>query len=213
MSVRTNASLLLAVLAVSSFVLVGCSTGGDDTAAGDTSSSAASQAPVEETPSATPTATAASGVQKVSGEKITDDQMGHVVQADEIVRSFPWSDAQSGLADRDDNEQVLVHVGVTAGTKFYSGVDCSSLAVFAHGKHESWESQGTTPVIEDEMQAAGYPALQRVEDGDSGEGWCAYSVTDPSDQLDFVYKRNAAAANDGTVITKKDFVVELQPAS
>ncbi|WP_295792191.1 hypothetical protein [uncultured Microbacterium sp.] len=39
----------------------------------------------------------------VTSDKIVDDQMDHTVQADKIVRNFPWSSAQSGLADRDDN--------------------------------------------------------------------------------------------------------------
>ncbi|PZE37145.1 MULTISPECIES: hypothetical protein [unclassified Curtobacterium] len=173
-----------------------------------------SQAAEQQTPSPTPSSKpAASGEVDVTSDKITDDQMGHTVQADKVVRNFPWTSAQSGLADRDDNEQVLVHVAVTAGEKYYSTVDCLAIRVQAHGSTESYTSQGTTSVVEDAMKAAGYPALTKVDQGQSGEGWCAYSVADPSDVLDLEYQRNAAASNGGTQITAKDFYAPMTPVA
>lgn len=208
-----HVSLVVAGLAIASLALAGCSSGGsDEDAAAPAPSRTAAAEQSTPTPAASKTA-AASGVVTVTSDKIVDDQMGHTVQADKIVRNFPWSSAQSGLADRDDNEQVLVHVNVTAGDKFYSTMDCLPIRVQAHGSTETYTSQGTTSVIEDEMKAAGYPALESIDQGESGEGWCAYSVTNPTDVLDLEYHRNAAASNDGTQITEKDFYAPMTPAS
>lgn len=210
-----HVSLAVAGLAIASFALAGCSAGGSDddrAAAPESSRPATTEA---STPTPTPTATgsaAAPDVVTVTSEKIVDDQMGHTVQADQVVRAFPWTSAQSGLADRDDNEQVLVHVDMTAGDEFYSTMDCGSIRVQAHGSTESYTSQGTTTVIEDAMQAAGYPAFEPIDQGQSGEGWCAFSVTDPTDVLDLEYVRLAAASNDGTQITAKDFYSEMVPS-
>ena len=202
-------------ITVVTVALAGCSSQSGDSAPSKAAAKPSqSQAAEQQTPSPTPTSeAAASGVVDVTSDKITDDQMGHTVQADKVVRNFPWTSAQSGLADRDDNEQVLVHVAVTAGDKYYSTMDCLAIRVQAHGSTESYTSQGTTSVVEDAMKAAGYPALTKVEQGQSGEGWCAYSVTDPSDVLDLEYQRNAAASNDGTQITAKDFYAPMTPVA
>lgn len=207
----------LAFIAIASLALAGCASGGS--AGDDADAPSPSRSAAASTPTPTPTATedaaadaAPSGAVTVTSEKIVDDQMDHTVQADQVVRDFPWTSAQSGLADRDDTEQVLVHVAVTAGSKYYSTVDCGTLRVKAHGNTESWTSQGTTTVVESEMQAAGYPPLEAVDQGGSGEGWCAFSVTDATDTLDLQYVRVAAASNDGTVITAKDFYSEMVPA-
>lgn len=209
---RKHVTVAITGIAIASFALVGCSAGGsgdDDSAAAKPSRTAAADRATP-TPSATESATA-SGEVAVTSEKIVDDQMGHTAQADRVVRDFPWTSAQSGLADRDDNEQVLVHVTMTAGDKFYSTMDCGSIRVQAHGSTESYTSQGTTPVIEDAMEAAGYPAFASIDQGQSGEGWCAFSVTDPTDVLDLEYVRLAASSNDGTQITAKDFFSEMVP--
>ncbi|MET3637924.1 hypothetical protein [Curtobacterium oceanosedimentum] len=206
-----HVSIAVAGLAIASFALAGCSSGGSD----DASAPAPSRTAAAEQSTPTPTASkpaAASGVVTVTSDQIVDDQMGHTVQADEIVRNFPWSSAQAGLADRDDNEQILVHVKVTAGDRFYSTMDCLPIRVQAHGSTETYTSQGTTSVIEDDMQAAGYPALESIDQGESGEGWCAYSVTNPTDVLDLEYHRNAAASNDGTQITEQDFFSVMTPS-
>ncbi|WP_171898826.1 hypothetical protein [Curtobacterium sp. UCD-KPL2560] len=211
---RHHASLAVAGIAVVAFALTGCSTGAADRADDDRPTTTRSAAASTPSPTASATGDAvASGAVTVTSDKIVDDQMGHEVQADQVVRKFPWTSAQSGLADRDDDEQVLVHVTVTAGTKYYSTVDCGTLRVKAHGRTESYASQGTTTVIEDAMRDAGYPPLEKVDQGQSGSGWCAFSVTDPTPTLDLEYVRVAASGNDGTQVTAKDFYAEMVPTS
>lgn len=109
-------------ITVVTVALAGCSSRSGESAPSKAAAKPSqSQATEQQTPTPTPTSeAAASGVVDVTSDKITDDQMGHTVQADKVVRNFPWTSAQSGLADRDDNEQVLVHVAVTAGDKYYS---------------------------------------------------------------------------------------------
>ncbi|RYJ05336.1 MAG: hypothetical protein EON52_12100 [Actinomycetales bacterium] len=195
-------TLVPAAVAAAALLLSGCG-GSDDS---ESSTKTTSAAPTEEATTEATEAPASSGEVAVTADKITDDKLGHTIQAEAIVRSFPFPESMSAVEERGDTELVLVKVKATAAEKYYASVTGGDFRVGP--KDAELPATQTTSTVETEMKAAGYEPLEDVKPGTSGEGWVAFAVRDASDPLFFTYKRLAYNGGD---IPEKEFVVELTP--
>lgn len=143
----------------------------------------------------------------VKAEVLTDDVLGHTSTATAIVRNFPFPETMAAVADRGDTELVLVKLKITAGEEFRASVTESDFRILTS---DSKEPNSSTSAPHEAMKAAGYPPLEKVSPGASGEGWVAFTVTDATDELILQYKR---LAYNGGEIPEKTWETLLTPMS
>lgn len=170
--------------------------------------------PKADTAESDDTAAEPTGLIPVTAETITDDVLGHTITATDIVRGFPWTSEQTAFSDRPGAEQILVKVHVTAGDRFFSTMDCSSLRMVAEGVPSDTyptSSNVALPSLAEAMTAAGYPPLAAVDQGEWETGWCSFAMTDPSPVLDLEYLRLAYGTNFGENIEERTWTVALTP--
>ncbi len=149
---------------------------------------AASAATADATPATSDAA--AQPVKTAINKTITDPLMGDKIVINSVVRNFPIPDRLPAI--QDDHEFVLVNMTLTAGTKFYAGVDARSMRIVTDDGTATNLANG---VVNPEMTKAGYVPLpdERVEPGKNGTGWVGFLVASVgSKTLTLRYTRSAA---------------------
>lgn len=145
------------------------------------------------------------------GETIEDTDMGDTIEVLLAVRDFP-SEEQAEVID-EGGEVVLLEVKVTPGQEYGGLISIGNFEISWDDGADFWNNQ--TRMIEDEMNAAGYPPLEDVSRRDGGEhtGWVAFFPQERADTYLLQYSRSGAEVI-GSDETIDEFVTELEiPAS
>lgn len=145
------------------------------------------------------------------GETIEDTDMGDTIEVLSAVRDFP-SEEQAEVID-EGGEVVLLEVKVTPGQEYGGLLSIGNFEISWDDGADFWNNQ--TRMIEDEMNAAGYPPLEDVSRRDGGEhtGWVAFFPQERADTYLLQYSRSGAEVI-GSDETIDEFVTELEiPAS
>ncbi|MFI5663637.1 hypothetical protein [Streptomyces sp. NPDC051684] len=210
----TTVPVLCAVLAGGG-LLTAC--GGDsDSGSSDAAAEPSTSAPAETTsPSAEPSASAeavdddaaAAGKPTAVNKSINDDVMKQKATVLKYVDGFqPSAAAKAKFSALEDEKVVLVQVKVTASSKYYTSFGPTS---FRLTKTANGIDQASTTILDDEVAAAGYPALEDAKTGKSSTGWIVFTPSKDLDKLVLRYKRLAAKGSDGATIEAKNFDVPL----
>ena len=181
---------------------------GDGASAGASGSSAAATTGTTGTPqSASAAPTAPSGPIGLD-TTVHDNGLGHTIEFEEAVRSFPAPKSSQALVDQGD-ELVLVKVRVTAGEKYYVTVGQDDFVFGVEGSQYPGMSMATDD-IKKAMRRAGYPPLADVDAGQTGEGWVAGFVRPAGSPQAYVgYRRLAYHVSGGGSIPAKTWKVTL----
>ncbi|WP_291278158.1 hypothetical protein [Galactobacter sp.] len=122
---------------------------------------------------------------KASSDKGTDSVLEHSFEATGIALGF------KGSGDRVDppgnNKYVAIKVKATAGTKYSNGLSCTA---FKLQDDKASTPKGSYSLVKDRLEELGLTPFETVRRGETGEGWCAYYLENPTkDNLTLVYSR------------------------
>jgi hypothetical protein len=203
----------VAALIACSTILTGCNSDADSSANSTPEAAPSASAEAHDSASASPeeqapgTGEAAAGTAVPVDKTIVDDVMGQKATVIEYVRDFqPSAAARAKFSALENQQVVLVHVKVTAGSKYYTSFGAGSFRLTGM---PNGIDQSSTTILDDEVEAAGYPPLQDAKTGKTATGWIVFTPTKDADKLVLRYKRLAAQGSDGTAISAKNFDVPL----
>lgn len=201
---------------IGSTLLTACNDDSDTSSDGAGSSASSSSpsapydtaAPESSAPAAPDGGNSGSAGKKVAVNKSFEDTlMGDKGTVVEYVSGYqPSAASKSKFSALEDEDVVLVHVKVTAGSKYYTTLGATSFRLTGT---ENGIDQASTTILDDEIKAAGYPPLEDAETGKSSDGWLVFTPDKGLEKLVLRYKRLAATTSDGQSIPAKNFDIPL----
>lgn len=121
----------------------------------------------------------------------SDPDMGDDISILSAVRNF--QSEENADVYEDGGEIVLIEVEVTPGQEYGGAISVGAFAISWDDGADFWNND--TRHVEDDMAAAGYPALEDVRrmEGETGTGWVAFFAGDAANTYIIEYERRAAS--------------------
>lgn len=137
---------------------------------------------------------------------VVDPVMGNKFTVLEVIPNYPVPAAtKAKYSALEDEDVVLVHLTVTASSKYYDSFGADSFSLVGdHGIDDA-----ATTILDDDIKAAHYPPLPDAETGKTTTGWAVFTPKKGRAHLTLRYKRLAAGTSDGKTIPAKNFDVKL----